>query len=152
MLDNLLFYFRLTWLCLRLAFNLFVFALRFLLIKINHHRIIKICLLFLIVLSWGAIFFLIKQKTTPQIQLTRVEILENKGQELPIRQREIVDETEIADKIKFLEEIEKKDVKSLGLFLNLSQLNKAIGQDEQAREYFEKAQQIAPQINYLENN
>lgn len=140
-----------TWLCLRLSFNLFVFGLNFLFIKINAKKLLNIGLLSLIILSFGLIFLIIKQKNAPQIEIQHMEIFDKTGQELPKSQLIVITENEIPSEIETLKKLENLKIKNLGLLLNLSQLNKAIGQDELAKEYFKQAKQIAPQINYLEN-
>ena len=150
-LDNLLFYLKLTWLCLKLAFSLIAFAIDFLLIKTNQQKFLKFILLFLIIFSLGLNFLVIKQKNTPQVEIQQVKIFEKTDQELPKTQVVLINENEVSIEIEQLQKIEKLNIKNLGLLLNLSQLNKAIGQNESAKEYFRKAKQIAPQINYLEN-
>ncbi|HAZ73012.1 MAG: hypothetical protein US20_C0030G0006 [Candidatus Pacebacteria bacterium GW2011_GWF1_36_5] len=151
-LDNFLFYLKLTWVCLKLAFNLFVFALNFLLIKINAKKLLNISLLSLIILSIGLNLLIIKQKNTPQVEIQHVEIFEKTGLELPKSQLVTMTENEVLIEIEQLQKLESLNIKSLGLLLNLSQLNKALDQDQPTKEYFKQAKQIAPQINYLEKN
>ena len=51
--------------------------------------------------------------------------------------------------LKYYEEIDKKKIKNLSLFLNLSQLNKANGNEDLSKKYFDQAQQIEPKIKSL---
>ena len=136
---------------MKLAFNLLVFAIDFLLIKINHQKFLKISLLFLIILSWSFTFLVIKQKNTPQVETQYVKILENQNQGLPKSQLVVLDKNEMINEIEILQKTEEWNIKNVGLLLNLSQLNKAIGQNELAKKYFEQAKQITPRIEYLEN-
>lgn len=148
MLDNSLFYLKLTWLCLKLALSLLGFAIDFLLIKINHQKILKAVLLFLIIFSLILNFLIIKQKNTPQVQIQQIKIFERAGQELPESRIILMDENEIPNEIESLQKMKSLNIKNLGLLLNLGQLNKALGQNELSKEYLEQAKQIAPQINY----
>ncbi|HPS40886.1 MAG TPA: hypothetical protein PLQ50_02665 [Candidatus Woesebacteria bacterium] len=150
MLQNLLFYLKLAWLCLRLLLSLLVFALTFLMHKINQEKAWQIMLVIVICLIWLFNFSLIKQKNTPQINLkkiTDVQNLEEVASQTQLQaQTMILTEAKLQEKLDYYEALTNKKINSLGLWLNLQQLNEAAGRSDRAQEYFNKAQQIEPRL------
>jgi tetratricopeptide (TPR) repeat protein len=150
MLENLFFYFRLAWFCLRLLLNLLLFTLTFLVQKINQKKAWQIMLIILICSIWLCNFFLIKQRSTPQINLKKINSGPNweksVWQTQPQPQMVILTEAGLQEKLDYYKVLADKKINSLGLWLNLQQLYEATGQSDLAREYFNKAQQIEPQL------
>ena len=58
----------------------------------------------------------------------------------------ILTEAKLQEKLDYYEALTNKKINSLGLWLNLQQLNEAAGRSDRAQEYFNKAQQIEPRL------
>jgi hypothetical protein len=150
-LNNFVFYLKLAWFCFRLFSNLLTFLLVFLFKKINQSRLAPILIALSISLVWILNFYLVSQRSTTEINLIKIDSISNLDKKSQIAQTVRVKEINLAKKIEDYEKINKKEIKNLGLYLNLAQLNKIVENADLAKEYFDKAQLIEPQIKYLEN-
>ncbi len=107
-------------------------------------------LIVLICLIWLCNFFLIKQRSTPQINLKKINSGPNweksVWQTQPQPQMVILTETGLQEKLDYYKVLADKKINNLGLWLNLQQLYEATEQSDLAKEYFNKAQQIEPQL------
>ena len=139
-----------AWFCVRLFFNLLTFLLVFFFKKINQGRLAPILLALFILLIWILNFCLVSQRSTTIINIIKVDS-NNPDEAGQIAETTKLKEENITKKLEYYEEINKRKINNLGLYLNLAQLNKIVGNVDLAKEYFDKAQLIEPQIKYLEN-
>lgn len=150
MAKKVIFYFKLAWLCLKLSFELFVFALNYLLLKTDQKKVFKVCCSLLILLTIITNVYLFNKKNTPQIELNQIQSI-NYFQTITLSSKKVILEVEqLQEQLDHYQKIEQKNVKSLELLLNLSQINKALGDNKSTQEYLNKAKEILP-INSLEN-
>jgi hypothetical protein len=148
--NKIIFYLKLAWLCLSLGFKILWFAIDFLLQKINQKKAIAIVGISLISFVWVINFYIFYKKNTPQVELVTIQINDN-GQESLVKQRVVLEKSQVEDGIKIYKEIEEMRVKNLGLLLNLNQLNKALNNEDVAQKYLDEAKAISPNLSYLEN-
>ncbi len=140
-----------AWFCVRLFLNLLSFLLIFLFKKINQGRLAPILLALLILFIWILNFYLVSQRSTAVINLIKVDSVGNLNKTSQTTKTIIVKKEDMTKKLEYYEEINERKIKNLGLYLNLAQLNKLAENAGLAKEYFDKAQLIEPQIKYLEN-
>ncbi len=151
MFNNFLFYLRLTWLCFKLFLSLIGFGLSFLLKKTGKGAFLEFSLIILVLLSAMFNLYLFEKKNTPEISLRKIEVFTVSDQEM-ISQKMILKENNVQDRLDYYQELDKNKVKSLGLFLNLSQLHEIKGSKELSGEYLDRAQRIEPRINKITTN
>ena len=90
--------------------------------------------------------YLFEKKNTPQINLRKIEVFTSPDQKM-ISQKMVLKEKDIQDRFDYYQELDKNKVKSLGLFLNMSQLYEIKESEELSREYLNQARKIEPKIN-----
>lgn len=150
MVNKIIFYLKLAWLCLSLGLKILWFAIDFVLQKINQKKAILIVGISLISFVWIINFYILDKKNTPQVELITIQINDGE-QEALTKKRVILEKNQIEEGIKVFEEIQKMQVKNLGLLLNSSQLNKALNNEGLAQKYLDEAKIISPNLTYLEN-
>lgn len=142
MLKGLFFYLKLSLLCLKLAFNLFFFALELSLTKLSSKKNFSILLLTLLLLSLGLNFFLLKQKSIEKNITSRIEQNLSNTEFLKTEVL-ILDKSEVLNlKNWYLTLSEKRGIKNQQIYLNLSELNKIENNLEKTQEYLNLAQGI----------
>lgn len=149
MLKSFIFYIRLTFFCLQLFFNLTVFSFAFLFNKLDQKKILVLILSLLILINFSISFYIFSQKNTPKILVKQIPASQNWLKANLTTQKTIVilNQKQLEEEISSHERKNQEKINSLGLFLNLSQLNKALKNQELSTEYLHKAKQIEPQIN-----
>lgn len=150
MANKIIFYLKLAWLCLSLGLKILWFAIDFVLQKINQKKAILIVGISLISLVWIINFYILDKKNTPQVELITIQINDGEQESLT-KQRVILEKNQVEEEIEIYKEIEKLQVKNLGLLLNSGQLNKALNNEELAQKYLDEAKIISPNLTYLEN-
>jgi len=145
-MNNLTFYIRLTWLCFKLFFDLLVFLFVFLLEKINKSQLALFLLIVLFFSVWIFNFYLFNQKTTPKIDLEKITNVQNLDKNFLKPQVKVLKDEDLEKTLEYYKKIDEKKIKNLSLFLNLSQLNKANGNEDLSKKYVDQAQQIEPKI------
>lgn len=85
------------------------------------------------------------------MRVSKIQNLENESEIFFLQERFLLTKTQAEEKLKNYEKIEQAGIHNLGLWLNLSQLYKLLGNESLAQEYLSKAKTIAPHIKYLEN-
>lgn len=142
MLKNLLFYFKLSFFCLKLALGLVLFSLEFGFSKLSSKKSFSYLLIVLIFLSLGLNLILWKEKNTEKIITIKIEQnLENKKAQK--REAVIVDKNELVNlKNWHLSLSEKQGIKNQQIYLNLSELSKIENNSEKTQQYLILAQEI----------
>lgn len=147
MANKIISYLQLTWLCLKLGFSLFLFGLDVLRLKFDQKKLWLGISLALFSLIWASNFYILHKKNTPQVEVIRLQILENEAKNPLLKEKVLITTTQAADKLKGYKKIEQIGVRNLGLWLNLSQLNLILGNEKLAQDYLNKAKTIAPTLN-----
>ena len=148
MIDKIISYLKLGWLCFKLSFSIFFFGLDVLLIKIKQKKTWPIFFAVTIFLIWTINLYIITKKNTPQIEITAPQSLTN-SEEINIQKINfLLTKNQLEMKLEAYKTIEESGIKNLGLCLNLSQLHDILGNDQLAQDYLNKAKEIIPQINY----
>lgn len=148
MIDKIISYLKLGWLCFKLSFSIFFFGLDVLLIKIKQKKTWPIFFAITIFLIWTINLYILTKKNTPQIEITTPQSLTN-SEEINIQKINLLlTKNQLEMKLETYKTIEESGIKNLGLYLNLSQLHDILGNDQLAQDYLNKAKEIIPQINY----
>ena len=144
MLKKLVFYLKLSALCLQLVFSLLFFILELILSKIDQKKFLTVLLIILLSFSLIFNFFLWQKKNTAQIIDKKIE------QSLP-KQESLKTEVLVLDQMSlssledwYLLLEEKRLIKSQQVYLNLSWINQIKNNLNKSQEYLNKAQEIFP--------
>ena len=144
MLKKLVFYLKLSALCLQLVFSLLFFILELILSKIDQKKFLTVLLIILLSFSLIFNFFLWQKKNTAQIVDKKIE------QSLP-KQESLKTEVLVLDQMSlssledwYLLLEEKRLIKSQQVYLNLSWINQIKNNLNKSQEYLNKAQEIFP--------
>jgi len=143
-LKKLVFYLKLSALCLQLVFSLLFFILELILSKIDQKKFLTVLLIILLSFSLIFNFFLWQKKNTAQIIDKKIE------QSLP-KQESLKTEVLVLDQMSlssledwYLLLEEKRLIKSQQVYLNLSWINQIKNNLNKSQEYLNKAQEIFP--------
>lgn len=98
----------------------------------------------------GLNLFTLKEKNTTKINYQEINSIKNLDQNLNF-QKTFLPENKLTESLEFYQNLEKQRINSLGLYLNLIEINKANKNQDEINKYLEKAQLIDPKIIYLEN-
>lgn len=151
MANKIVFYLKLSWLCLKLSFNLFLFSLNILWLKFNQKKLWLSLSITLLLLIWISNFYIFHRKNTPRVQIVEVQILKNNSENFLLEEKVLLTKTQVSKELEYYQKIEQLGVNSLGLWLNLSQLSQILENEKLAQDYLNKAKTIAPHFQYLEN-
>lgn len=144
MIRKVIAFFQLSYLCFQLALNILAFGAEVFLVRVKKNRINKFLLLFLFFLIWLGNLYIYHKKNTPQIEIIAHSSIESPlNIDLPTNQF-LLTKIEVANLLMTYTEIEKNQVKNLGLYLNLSQLENVIGNKELAQKHLQQAKNITP--------
>lgn len=125
----------------RLLFYLFLFLVHIGLEKIKKTRGMFLSFFFLFALIGLALFFLIKSRLLSQEVKNIVSFTpENKDYYV----QKIMTENEIKKEIIFWEAVIQKQPNSIDALLNLHSLNKSLGADQIAQEFWQRAKDLDP--------
>lgn len=146
MINNLILYLELTWLCFRLLISLLFFSLTFLLKKINANKIFIIFLFILLISIWIFNFYIFNKKNTPKVDLEGARVTKDLAVDYLKPRKEIIREEELKEKLEYYKYINEMNVKSPNLFLNLAQLSELNKDTDLGEMYLNQALQIEPKI------
>ncbi len=125
----------------RLLFYLAIFISRLGLEKIKKARGLFLSIFFLFALISLALFFLIKSRLLNQ---EVKNIVSFKPENQDYYTQKIMTENEIKNEIIFWEAVIQKQPNSIDALLNLHSLNKSLGDNEIAQEFWQKAKDLDP--------
>ncbi len=135
---------QLACLCFRLTSNILFFGLKLLLIRVKAHKINPVLFVICLLLIWLGNLLIYNKKSTPQTEIILVPALKQSPNISLTTKRFLLTKNNVKNLLTTYTELEKKDVKNLGLYLNLSQLENVNGNEQLAQEYLEQAKNIAP--------
>ena len=131
-------------LCFRLAFNILFFGMKLFLVRIKARQISPILLIICLLLTWLGNLLIYNKKSTPQLEIFSVSIIEH-PQNVNLNKSDfLLTRNEVETLLTSYAELEKNNVKSLGLYLNSNQLESIVGNEQLAQEYLDQARNIAP--------
>lgn len=150
MFRQIVFYFNLAILCIRLVWNLVGFASKILLSKIEERVSVNYLLVLLILLSLAANFYVLDRKN--QLQVTLIPANKNTSILYPDKSSDslFLTTAEINTTLDYYQQLKTQKIDNLFDLINLNQLYLAIDNKELAQDYLKQAQQILPTINYQE--
>ncbi|MBP7700899.1 hypothetical protein KA111_02435 [Candidatus Woesebacteria bacterium] len=125
----------------RLLFYLAIFISRLGLEKIKKARGLFLSIFFLFALISLALFFLIKSRLLNQ-EIKNIVSFKPENQDYYTQK--IMTENEIKNEIIFWEAVIQKQPNSIDALLNLHSLNKSLGDNEIAQEFWQKAKDLDP--------
>jgi hypothetical protein len=146
-IDKIISYLKLGWLCFRLSFSIFFFGINILLIRIQQKKTWPIFLAIIISFIWIINLYILTKKNTPQIEIIKPQFLEDFGEINISKTNALLTKDQLKTKLETYKTIEESGIKNLSLYLNLSQLHIILDDNQLAQDYLNKAKEINPQIN-----
>jgi len=114
------------------------------LVRIKARQISPILLIICLLLTWLGNLLIYNKKSTPQLEIFSVSIIEH-PQNVNLNKSDfLLTRNEVETLLTSYAELEKNNVKSLGLYLNSNQLESIVGNEQLAQEYLDQARNIAP--------
>ena len=147
MIDKIISYLRLGWLCFRLSSSIFFFGINVLLIKIQQKKTWPIFFAITISFIWIINLYILAKKNTPQMEIIESQFLEDSGEINMQKTNTLLTKDQLKTKLETYKIIEESGIKNLSLYLNLSQLHNILDDNQLAQDYLNKAKEIDPQIN-----
>lgn len=147
MIDKIISYLKLGWLCFRLSFSIFFFGINVLLIKIQQKKTWPIFFAITISFIWIINLYILAKKNTPQMEIIESQFLEDSGEINIQKTNTLLTKDQLETKLETYKTIEESGIKNLSLYLNLSQLHNILDDNQLAQDYLNKAKKIDPQIN-----
>ena len=147
MIDKIISYLKLGWLCFRLSSSIFFFGIDVLLIKIQQKKTWPIFFAITISFIWIINLYILTKKNTPQIEIIDSQFLEDSGEISIQKTNTLLIKDQLKTKLEAYKIIEESGIKNLSLYLNLSQLYNILDENQLAQDYLSKAKEINPQIN-----
>jgi len=146
-IDKIISYLKLGWLCFRLSSSIFFFGIDVLLIKIQQKKTWPIFFAITISFIWIINLYILTKKNTPQIEIIDSQFLEDSGEISIQKTNTLLIKDQLKTKLEAYKIIEESGIKNLSLYLNLSQLYNILDENQLAQDYLSKAKEINPQIN-----
>jgi len=143
-INKIITFFQLVYLCFKLILNILGFGLELFLIKTKKRKINQVLTIILLFLIWISSFYTYIRKNTPQIEIFSPPALKQTQNVNLITKQLLLTKDEIKILLTNYTKLEQNNIQNLGLYLNLSQLENIMDNEQVAQKYLEKAKNISP--------